>query len=52
MHKGLPEIPDKYKRKGVFTAKWGGRCGVCDEEIDVGDECQYVDDEVCHVECA
>lgn len=51
-HKGLPDVPDKYKRKGVFIARWGGkRCGVCDEKIEEGDECQYYEDEICHLEC-
>jgi hypothetical protein len=34
-----------------FLAQWGGACGNCDEHIDVGDFVQYVDDELCHVEC-
>jgi hypothetical protein len=35
----------------TFTAKYFGRCGICDEDIDPGDECDYDDDEVCHAEC-
>ena len=49
--KGLPDVPDKYKRRGVFEAKWGGRCGICQNDIEPGDECQFVDDEICHLEC-
>lgn len=52
MARGLPDVPDKYKRKGVFTAKWGGKpCGLCDEKIETGDECQYYEDEICHLDC-
>lgn len=52
MRKGLPDVPDQYKRRGVFIAKWGGKpCGVCDEPIEVGDECMYIDDVVSHAEC-
>lgn len=36
----------------TFTARYDGRCGVCDERIHEGDECAYADDEVCHAECA
>lgn len=51
MRKGLPDVPDEYKRRGVFIAKWGGRCGVCQDEFYPGDECHYVDDEVAHEDC-
>jgi hypothetical protein len=34
-----------------FEAKYHGRCGICDGKIEPGDECVYVDDEVCHIEC-
>jgi hypothetical protein len=34
-----------------FEAKYHGRCGICDDKIELGDECHYVDDEVCHIEC-
>jgi hypothetical protein len=38
---------------GVFVAKYStGRCGECQERINEGDECCYVDDEICHAECA
>lgn len=49
-HKGLPDVPSE-PRRGVFIARYPGRCGVCGEDIDVGDECHYVDDEVCHEGC-
>jgi hypothetical protein len=35
----------------TFTANYRGRCAICDERIDPGDECTYVDDEICHAEC-
>jgi len=35
-----------------FDARWEGRCGICDDRIDVGDEVCYQDDEVCHYDCA
>jgi hypothetical protein len=42
------------KRRGMttFTAKWGGRCGLCDDRYEPGEECAYWDDEVCHADCA
>jgi len=35
-----------------FAARWDGRCGFCDEDIDVGDEVCYCEDEVVHFDCA
>ena len=35
-----------------FEAKYPGRCGLCDDDIDPGDEVCYADDEVCHLDCA
>lgn len=35
----------------MFEAKYAGRCGDCQEKINVGDLCHYVDDEVCHESC-
>lgn len=36
-----------------FFAKYTtGRCGECQEPIHEGDECEYVDDEICHADCA
>jgi hypothetical protein len=34
-----------------FQAKYPGRCGSCDERIDVGDEVRYDDDELVHDRC-
>lgn len=36
----------------VFEAMYHGRCAVCDDEINEGDEVTYDDDELVHVECA
>jgi len=36
---------------GEFEARYGGRCGVCDEPIHVGDSATYVDDEIAHAAC-
>jgi hypothetical protein len=36
----------------TFTAKYGGRCGYCDDRFDAGEECAYFEDEVCHADCA
>lgn len=35
-----------------FIAKYSGRCGICDETIKAGDESCFVDDEICHADCA
>lgn len=35
----------------TFAAKYPGRCGICDDKIEKGDECAYDEDEVCHAEC-
>ena len=35
----------------IFEAKYGGRCGACDEAIKPGDECAYSDDVVVHADC-
>lgn len=35
----------------VFSARYGGRCALCPDPIDVGDDVTYVDDEVAHVAC-
>lgn len=35
-----------------WAAKFPGRCGLCDDPVLEGDECVYVDDEVCHADCA
>lgn len=35
----------------TFEAKYGGRCGVCDESIHPGDLCAYADDVVVHADC-
>lgn len=34
-----------------FEAKYPGRCGICDNRIDVGDQCTYSEDEVVHTKC-
>jgi hypothetical protein len=34
-----------------FEARYGGRCGVCDGGIRVGDLVTYVDDEIAHYAC-
>lgn len=34
-----------------FEAKYGGRCGVCDEAIRAGDRAAYIQDEIAHAEC-
>lgn len=36
----------------LFEAKWGGRCGLCDDKYDAGDMVAYFDGEVCHGGCA
>jgi hypothetical protein len=36
----------------VFTAQYHGRCGICDEAIEEGDEACYEDDQVVHAHCA
>lgn len=37
----------------AWTAAYsGGRCGICDDRIDEGDECVHVDDEPVHADCA
>lgn len=28
------------------------RCGLCDDDIEVGELACYCDDEVCHIDCA
>lgn len=35
----------------TFTAKYPGRCGVCDERIRPGDLCAYAEDVVVHADC-
>lgn len=35
----------------TFEAKYGGRCGVCDERIKPGDWVAYSDDVVVHEDC-
>lgn len=35
----------------TFEARYPGRCGVCDERIQPGDQATYVEDEVAHVSC-
>ena len=35
----------------VFTATFPGRCSECGEQIEVGDDVQYVDDELVHEDC-
>jgi len=34
-----------------FRARFPGRCGVCQNTIDEGDSCDYLDDEVVHAKC-
>lgn len=36
----------------TFIAEYTSRCGLCDRDIEPGDEATYVDDEPVHVECA
>lgn len=36
----------------VFTAHYDGLCGECGDEIEPGDEVQYVDDELVHADCS
>ena len=35
----------------VFTAAYPGTCAECLDEIEPGDEVQYVDDELIHEDC-
>lgn len=35
-----------------FESKYPGRCGICDDDFDAGDEVAYSNDEVCHSVCA
>jgi hypothetical protein len=35
----------------VFTAAFPGLCDACGDEIEPGDEVQYVDDELIHADC-
>ena len=35
----------------TFEARYPGRCGVCDERIQPGDQATYVDDEIAHATC-
>jgi hypothetical protein len=35
----------------VFTAAFPGRCNECGDEIEIGDDVQYVDDELVHEDC-
>lgn len=35
----------------TFEAKYGGRCGVCDERIAPGDPCAYAEDVIVHGDC-
>lgn len=35
-----------------FEAQYAGRCGICDGPIGAGDIVCYVDDELCHSDCA
>ena len=53
MARGLPDIspPSRSPRRASFTAAYYGRCGICQDQIEPGDECHYVDDEVCHKDC-
>jgi hypothetical protein len=36
----------------VFIAAFSGPCGLCETRIEPGDEAAFVDDEVCHADCA
>ena len=37
----------------VFLARYSGTpCGSCGDRIEEGDEVCYVDDELCHAQCA
>jgi len=35
----------------VFTAAFPGTCEECGEPIEIGDDVQYVDDELVHEDC-
>lgn len=35
-----------------FEARYGGYCGLCSGDVDRGDEVCFVEDEICHLECA
>lgn len=35
----------------VFTAMYPGECSECGNEIEPGDEVQFVDDELVHEDC-
>ena len=35
-----------------FEARYGGRCQICQEDFDVGEEITRVEDEYVHLECA
>lgn len=36
----------------AFRAKFPGRCNICDNPVEPGDECDYTDDdELAHVYC-
>lgn len=36
---------------GQFEARYPGRCGVCDERINVDDLATFVEDEIAHATC-
>ncbi len=36
----------------AFEARYHGRCGLCDGDIEPGDLVVYEDDELVHAECA
>lgn len=36
----------------TFTARYPGTCASCQERIAVDDDVRYVDDELCHDDCA
>lgn len=38
--------------KAFVAARDGGRCGMCDLLIREGDDVVYVEDEICHADCA
>ena len=38
-------------RSRQFEARYGGRCGLCDDRIEEGELVEFYDDELCHSEC-
>ena len=39
------------RQSRVFTATYRGRCNECGEPVEIGDDVQFVDDELVHEDC-